>query len=106
MNFSVSEKLFRSSVSTSEVIDLRDAFDASISAYTSAGTTSVFTIQVSNWTGRLGYDGEPPEASYSAWTVATPSTATIIYPPLSVAYARVQKGPTGTFVVTYVKNVR
>ena len=105
MTFTVSEQLFRSSVSTSEVIDVRDAFDYSISAYTSAGTTSVFTVQISNWTGSSIIHGDVPNATFSDWTVATPSGATVIHPPLGVRYARVLKGPTGTFVVSYNKQV-
>lgn len=104
--FTVSEQLFRSSNTTSEVIDVRDAFDYTISAATSAGTTSVFTVQLSNWTGRALIDGDPPEATYSDWTSVAPSAATVIHPPLGVRYARVLKGPTGTFTVRYNKHVR
>lgn len=105
-NFTVSEVLFRSSNTTSETVDMRDAFDLTLSAYTSAGTTSTITVQISDWTGRLLIDGDPPEASWSMWTSAAPSAATVLHPPLGVRYLRALKGPTGTFVVAYNKHVR
>lgn len=105
MRITVAEHLFRSSNTTSEVIDCRDAFDLAISAYTSAGTTSVLTYQVSNYTGRIGLLAEAtiPEGSWSNWTVFTPSESTIMSPILGARYARILKGPTGTFVISYNK---
>lgn len=101
--YTVSESLFRSSATTSEVIDCRDAFDLSISAWTSAGTTSTLTYQASNYTGVIS---DIPEGSWSNWTAFAPSAATILAPILGVRWARLLKGPTGTFVVSYNKTVR
>ena len=108
MNYTVSEQLFRTSATSiaSEVIDLRDAFDISVSIYTSAGTTSIFTCQVSDWTGSVVIDGAPPAASWSDWTVFTPSAATSVHPVIGPRYMRFLKNLTGTFVVTYNKHVR
>ena len=101
----VSEVLVFSGL-TSPVIDTRDAFDISYSIYTSAGTSTGFNYQVSNWTGRIGIHGDPPEASWSIWTSFTPSLATDIHPVLGPRYARfVKDGATGTFVVSYSKTI-
>ena len=92
---------------TSVVIDTRDAFDISYSIYTSAGTSTGFNYQVSNWTGRIGLHGNPPEASWSIWTSFTPSLATDVHPVLGPRYARWFKdGATGTFVVSYSKTLQ
>lgn len=77
------------SAKTSGVIDLRDAFDWSYSYYTSGGTTSAHTLQLSN-----AYDIESiPEASWSNWTqfgkTGLGSVATIKFPPLGVRFARI-----------------
>lgn len=106
-NISISEDLFQSSAQTSEVIDCRDAFDLTVSLYTSAGTTSTFTYQVSNWTGQLGIStsGSIPEASWSNWTNFTPSGATVLVPILGVRYARLLKGSAVTAVVQYNKTI-
>ena len=106
MNFNVTEVLAFSGL-TSPVIDIRDAFDISYSISTSAGTSTGFNLQVSNWTGRLLIHGDPPEDQWSTWTSFTPSVATDIHPVLGPRYQRWFKdGATGTFVVSYNKHVR
>ena len=77
---------------TSNVIDLRDAFDFNISTWTSAGTASAITLQVSDWTGD-GRLGAVPEASWSNYTSFTPSGATAHPHLLGPAYARVLRTP-------------
>ena len=77
------------SAKTSGVIDLSDAFDWSYSYYTTGGTTSLHTLQLSN-----APDIENiPEASWSAWThfgkTGLGSLATVKFPPLGVRYARI-----------------
>ena len=105
MAFTVSEEVTFSGL-TSRVVDTRDAFDISYSLYTSAGTSTGFNYQVSNWTGRLG-EGNPPEITWSTWTTFTPSVATDFHPVMGPKYARWFKdGATGTFVVAYNKEVK
>lgn len=80
---------------TSNVLDTRDAFDFTVSTYTSAGTASLLTYQVSNWTGDIGNprDASIPEASWSNWTTFTPSAATVLAPVLGAGYARILRTP-------------
>ncbi len=92
---------------TSVVVDTRDAFDVSYSIYTSAGTSTGLNYQVSNWTGRLLIDGDPPDTTWSTWTSFTPSASTSIHPVLGMKYGRWFKdGATGTFVFEYFKQIR
>ena len=92
---------------TSGVIDLRDAFDWSFSYYTTSGTVSQHTLQLSN-----ADDVENiPEASWSNWTkfgtTALLSVATIKFPPLGVRFARIlRKGSTASLVININKLVR
>lgn len=106
-NFTVTQALFSSSNQTSEVVDCRDAFDITVSLYTSAGTTSVMTWQVSNWTGRYGVpaDGSIPAATWSNWTNFSPSGATAFAPILGVRYARLLKESYVTGVFTVNKTI-
>ena len=110
MNFHVTENPYSGlaeSVVTSKVIDVRDAFDLSVSLWTSAGTASPITYQVSNWTGRIGQDGNPPEATYSDWTNFTPSATTVLAPLLGAAYARILRTPSlASHVFVSHKHVR
>ena len=102
----VSEVLNFDSGRTSRTVDIRDAFDISFSISTSAGTTSTHTLWVSNWTGRLLIDGNPPEAQWSAWTSFLPSTTTDVHPVLGPRYLRFSKPhTTPTFVVSYTKTL-
>ena len=80
---------------TSAVIDLSDAFDWSLSYYTTDGTVSLHTLQLSN-----APDIENiPEASWSAWThfgkTGLGSLATIKFPPLGLRYARILRIASG-----------
>lgn len=100
MNFTVRQDPYRSlaaSVVTSETIDLRDAFDFTLSVHTVSATTttaSEVTYQVSNWTGKLFIDGDPPEATWSTWTNFTaPSGGSMLAPILGVRYSRILRTP-------------
>lgn len=91
------------SVVTSNVIDQRDAFDLSVSVHTTAGSTSTFTWQISNHSVVDGI----PEASWSAFTVVIPSTATYLQPPLGFRYARIVRTVSdASFVFNIQKQVR
>lgn len=83
------------SAKTSQVLDLRDAFDWSFSYYTTDGTVSLHTLQLSNAVG----PEDIPEASWSAWThfgkTGLGSLATIKFPPLGVRYMRMLRIASG-----------
>lgn len=78
------------SVVTSEIIDGRDVFDLTLSHWTSAGTASPITIQVTN-------SGESiagiAAASWSNWTTFTPSAATLVAPVLGFQWMRLLRTP-------------
>jgi hypothetical protein len=89
---------------TSNVIDLRDAFDWTLSIWTSAATTSPITIQMTSDGTQIG---DIAAASWSDWTVFTPSAATIVSPLLGTRWARIRVTPSimsGNFRVS--KHVR
>jgi hypothetical protein len=95
------------SAKTSNVLDLRDAFDWSLSYYTISGTVSQHTLQLSN----AAELETIPEASWSNWTkfgtTALLSVATVLFPPLGVRFARiVRKGSTASLVINVNKLVR
>ena len=100
--YSVSGDLFGSSNTTSEAFAVWDARVWTVSAYTSAGTTSALTLQLSNYSG-VDPD-KAPVASWSNYTVFTPSAATVLFGPSGVRFARLLKGAKGTFVVSYNKS--
>lgn len=78
---------------TSNVLDFRDAFDGSLSWYTTSGTSSVFTLQVS---GDQGPAASVVEASWSDWTVVPlASGASAMEPPLSYPWARIVRTCSG-----------
>jgi hypothetical protein len=79
------------SVVTSGVIDLRDAFDYTLSYRTTAGSTSTFTFQVSNWSEASSI----PETAWSNWTVDVVSSTTYLQPPMGFAYARLLRTVSG-----------
>lgn len=87
------------STRTSNVIDLRDAFDWSYSYYTiAAGAGRVHTLQLS--------DANDPDniaaagwSTWTSWTPAVPSGATIKFPPLGVRFARITRAASGTTTV-------
>lgn len=117
MNFTVSERIYAASTSsitgsavgsfiTSQTVDMRDAFDLSLSIFTSGGTTSTITVQQSDWTGSTIIDGAVREATWSNWTNNAPSSATNIHPPLGPRYLRCLVGSRGTFEIIYNKHVR
>lgn len=72
---------------TSNVVDLRDAFDARLSVRTISGTVAGITLQVSNHTGGL-HGSEVAEESWSNFTSISPSAATIVALPLGVRWFR------------------
>ena len=89
---------------TSNVIDLRDAEAATLSCYTSAGTGSLFTVQLSNSTPDL-VNGQPPEASWVDQFAV--STKTRVAFPDASRYARVLRLPSqASWVMDVVKHVR
>lgn len=108
LNFSVAFDPYSGlpeSAVTSNPIDLRDAFDFTLSARTSAGTASTWTYQVSNWSGYVGIHGAPPEATFSDWTSV--SGATVLAPILGVRYARILRDPSAvSFIFEAAKYVR
>jgi len=76
---------------TSNLIDVRDAFDWTLSAWTTGNTTaSALTIQTTS-------DGttmdDPAAASWSNWTTFTPSAATQVAPILGIRWARILRTP-------------
>lgn len=85
------------SVVTSNLIDQRDAFDVTISLYTTAGTASAFTVQLSNWS--TNPDGVSATVGWSNWTTITPSVATVIQPPLGFRYSRILRTVSGSSLV-------
>lgn len=93
------------SVVTSTPIDLRDAFDWTLSAWTTGNTTaSVLTIQTTS-------DGTMVEdiaaASWSNWTIFTPSAATQVAPILGIRWARLLRTPsTASMAFRVNKSVR
>lgn len=100
MNFTVVQDPYRdlaASAVTSETIDLRDAYEFSLSIHTISATTTLasdVTFQVSDWTGRLLIDGDPPEATWiSDITTTVPSGGTVLRPNLGASYARVLRTP-------------
>lgn len=107
MNFTAPSDPFSGlavSVVTSQIIDLRDAFDWTLSTWTSAGTASPLTLQVTS-DGTTSAD--ITAASWSNWTVFTPSGATVVAPILGVRWARILRNPsTGSHQFRVSKHVR
>lgn len=90
------------SVVTSHILDTRDAFDQSISWYTTAGSTSTFTVQLSNHSARIGIGSEGSaiaEASWSNFTTVTPSGSSFMQPPLGFRYLRILRTVSGASLV-------
>jgi len=93
------------SAKTSGVVELRDAFDWSFSYYTTSGTVSLHTLQLSN-----AYDIESiPEASWSVWThfgkTGLGSSATIKFPPLGVRFARFLRSASGASITININKL-
>lgn len=72
------------SVITSNVVDLRDAFDFTVSYHTTAGSSATWQWQNSNHS----VIDSIPEASWSVFTVQRPSATTLLQPPLGARFAR------------------
>lgn len=90
---------------TSDILDLRDAFDWSFSYYTTSGTVSAHTLQLSN-----AYDIESiAEASWSNWTqfgkTGLGSFATTKFPPLGVRFARFLRSASGASITINVNKL-
>ena len=91
---------------TSNVLRVGDAFDMSLSAYTTAGSTSAYTLQVSNSSRD---DSDIPEA---AWTnfqefALGLSVSTLLPVPVGVRHIRVIRNPSNaSFVLEFNKYVR
>jgi len=108
MNFQVPIDPFAGlavSVVTSNVVDLRDAWAASFSNYTSAGTGSNHTIQLSNASVDVGLHGNPTEASWVDYKALSVKSHTPIGH--TARYARVLRTPSqASWVFDIVKHVR
>jgi len=82
-----------SSVVTSNVINLQDAFDWSYSWRTTSGLTSRVTLELSNANSRDSIQ----EKQWSRWTVfghtvpPTPSGSSTEFPPLGVRFVRFKR---------------
>jgi hypothetical protein len=100
------------SVLTSNVVSTRFAFDLTVSHYTTSGTTSWMTWEISNASGIPHHSTSAsgvtpatlgvPEDAWSQWTsfgsYALPhatSKATTFDPPLGYRWARVQRSNSG-----------
>lgn len=92
------------SVVTSHVLDFRDAFDASLSWYTTSGTSSVFTYQASNSSAGIE---SIPAASWSDWTFVVPTSgASVKELPLGYRWGRVLRTVSGaSFQYDFSKTV-
>lgn len=92
------------SVVTSNVMDFRDAFDATLSIWSSAQTTSVLTIQVTSDGTR---EADITAASWSDWTTFSPSAATVVAPILGARWGRILRTPSsGSLQFRMNKHVR
>ena len=90
---------------TSNVVDARDAYTLTYSVWTSAGTTSLLTLQVSNDGARI--DDPIAEASWSVWTAFTPTGPTMVTGPVGVRWHRWLRTPSAASVrITANKHVR
>lgn len=81
---------------TSNVIDVRDAFDHTISWRTTSGTTSINTIQISVNTFRSFNQASIPEGSWSNWsTFGDSQLSQTINPPLGETHVRILRENSG-----------
>lgn len=78
------------SVITSNIVDLRDAFDLSVSWFTTDGTVSVVTLQISN-DDRIESIAEASWSNFTRFAQTAPlppSQASTLFPALGVRYLR------------------
>lgn len=84
-----------SSATTSNVVDLRYAFEWTLSFRTTAASLSTTTLQLSNAEG--GVPRSIAETAWSTWTVigtaGLPSGHTTLEPPLGYRFARFIRTP-------------
>lgn len=110
MNFQVPIDPFQGlavSVVTSNTIDLRDAWAASFSNYTSAGTGSNHTIQLSNASVELQANDGLSVAEASWVDRLAVSVKTWVELPDGSRYARILRTPSqASWVFDVVKHVR
>ena len=100
------------SIVTSNVFDVSDAFDISVSWFTTSGATSLVTYQISNSGQRDS--GDIPEASWSRWTrfgdvvaAGGGSEASIFFPPLGARHVRmIRKVSNASITIDVNKMVR
>jgi len=98
------------SIVTSNVIDLRDAAAWTLSAYTSSGTSSVLSVDLSNATG--GFPGAMdtagiPEASWSHHTLFGLTSGASFMTPPNARWARVRRTVSNaSYVINVVKTVQ
>ena len=99
------------SIVTSTVIDVSDAFDVSVSWFTTSGATSLVTYQISN--SGAADSADIAAGSWSRWTrfgnivPADPSEASIFFPPLGARYVRMlRKVSNASITIDFNKLVR
>jgi hypothetical protein len=85
------------SIITSNSFDLRHAVSWTLSWYTTAGTTSQHTLQISNWSNpALASSVSTGYVNYTTFGTGTPA---VIEPPTGVRYGRVLRTASGASVV-------
>lgn len=92
------------SIVTSGTIDLRDTDTWTLSWYTTAGTSSVHTVQVSN---ASTYPSAIPEASWGSALTFAASNQIQTGLPQGVRYGRLLRNPSGgSYVIDVNRQVR
>lgn len=93
---------------TSNVFDVRDAFDLTLSWRTTSGTASVHSYQVSNVASQASAQSATWEAHWSTVTAfgsAGGSTTTTYEPPLGHRFARIIRPASGASLVIEVNKM-
>ena len=83
------------SIVTSNSFDLTNTVAWTLSWYTTAGTTSQHTLQLSNWTGK----SSSVSTGFVNYTTFGTGTPALIEPPPAVRYGRVLRTASGASVV-------
>lgn len=84
------------SVVTSNSFDLRAAVAWTLSWYTTTGTTSAHTLQISNYSGEHVSSVSTGYINYTTFGTGTPA---VVEPPPAVRYGRVLRSASGASVV-------
>lgn len=85
------------SVVTSNSFELRAAVAWTLSWYTTSGTTSTHTLQISNYSGSPSASGV--STGYVNYTTFGTGTPTLIEPPIGVRYGRILRSTSSASVV-------